>query len=65
MPYRKRRSAFLYIISAFAIGVSLHAFFTEGFGVTSVIPILLAIVFSWEATKHLRNGVQKTDEEKF
>lgn len=53
MSFKRRRAALLYSVGAIAFGASLHAFITEGMGISGVVAGLLAIVLCWEATRQL------------
>lgn len=50
MSFKRRRAALLYSVGAIAFGTSLHAFITEGMGISGVVAGLLAIPLMLRAT---------------
>lgn len=59
----KGRVVLLYVVAAIALAACVHAFITEGVGVSSVVSALLALVLGSEATRQLRSEPGRQGEE--
>lgn len=59
----KGRVVLLCVVAAIALGACLHAFVTEGIGISSIVSALLALVLASEATRQFRSDPGRQGEE--